>query len=183
MARRVILGAVATSFLAVGFATAQTPSDAHNGSMSADQSTVVGCVASTPDGFLLKLMAPNAPHRWGGSNSAKASTPVSNGQNPTPQRETRGANSAKASTPLAAATSGAIGPRTGGVTTAKGSVPIMNRTPPEIMYALDADPAQLSVHSDHLVEIRGAIVPAGSSPSVRKLKVEQVKMLAPSCTQ
>ncbi len=51
-------------------------------------------------------------------------------------------------------------------------------------YALDADDSKLAPHVGHKVEISGSLDQAGSSraSSAPKLKVDNVKMIATSCT-
>jgi hypothetical protein len=184
MSRLAIVGAATVvAYFIAPFATAQTPSGAPPGVRPAAQAVVVGCVAPTADGFLLKATSGSGTsRRSGGSTSPKGSTPIPISVNTAALTETRGSNSAKASTPLGAG-SGATGSRTSGATTAKGSVSIVGRTPGDATYELEADSVQLSAHAYHLVEISGSILQTEASATMQKLKVEQVKVVSSTCAQ
>jgi hypothetical protein len=182
MATQMIVAALAIASFTVRLGLAQSPSALKAGSSSSHQAVVVGCVAQVGDGFLLRTSAATPARAGGGSNSPKASTPIGGNHAPGIQRETTGSNSPKASTPLGVAPNEATGRRTSAVMSAKGSVPIASGAALEHAYELDGQKDQLSVFTDHTVEITGAITAVPSSAAAGKLKVGHLKMLSSTCT-
>jgi hypothetical protein len=178
MIRRV-LAALTIASLSAAVIEAQSPAATGAGGADAVEATFVGCLATAADGFVLKnARAAPSGRRTGGSNSAKASTPIGGGPSTLPlRRETAGSNSPKASTPIGSATTPLDRPRTGGTVTPKGSVPLRAAT--ERAFSLEMDAGQLAPYVNQMVEVTGER-PIGSKPTIR---VDNVRPVASGCVQ
>ena len=148
----IVLG-VSVGILAQDAAAPQTPSK----SAAAKTITVTGCVAKAQQ-------AASAPTGTAGAAGAAAT-----------EKETKFVLSGAAISPSATAgTAGATTPSTTAVASE---------------YRLDADDAKLTPHVGHKVEITGTVdepkgatqAPAASAANAPKLKVDNLKMVAPSC--
>jgi len=163
-----------------------------SGTKPSDRVVVVGCLSHAEDAFLLTTGARGsaATHVRHGSNSPKASTPVTSGNaaddatgTSDTQRAAAGSNSAKASTPVQAASSASTARRTHAVMSAKGSVPIGGGGSSELSYTLDAERDQLSVYEGYALQISGRVLAPPSATASGSLMVERVKVLSSSCAQ
>ena len=148
----IVLG-VSVGILAQDAAAPQTPSK----SAAAKAITVTGCVAKAQQ-------AATAPTGTAGAAGAAAT-----------EKETKFVLSSAAISPSATAgTAGATTPPTTAVASE---------------YRLDGDDAKLTPHVGHKVEITGTVeeskgatqAPAASAANAPKLKVDNLKMVAPSC--
>lgn len=179
---RMIGAAVAVVAFQVGFAIAQAPSGSQPSSSGTADISVIGCIARTGDHFFLNPTATafDAKRHSVGSNSAKASTPISGGPTGASRKASSGSSSPKGSTPLGTAASDSTR-RTAGAMTAKGSVPIARPRSSSIAYELVADPERLSSEIGHVVEIAGTVVADSQPTAPGKLSVKRIKALSATC--
>jgi hypothetical protein len=170
--RRYVLAAVvATAGLVSGFRA-----EAAQDRLPPDQPvSLVGCVAQTPDGaFALSGATPaSKAGRSGGSNSAKASTPIGSAASPTDRPRTAGTMTPKGSTPISITPVSFTSSATSGSNSPKASTPV--RRAATSAYALDASSVDVAQYAGHLVEIRGVVA------QKQELKVEAVRLLAANC--
>jgi hypothetical protein len=192
--RRMISAIAITACLSVRLVASQADSVVAHSKLptTVAQVIVVGCVAQAADGFFITGTSLDfgSAQRSTGSNSAKASTPVSRAHDSIVVRGSAGSNSSKASTPIRS--SGAQGTtasssgeqstyRTATVTSAKGSVPVSRKALPEVSYQLEAARNLLPSRLDRVLEIRGTVQngpPSGTTPT---LKVDHVNMMSTTC--
>jgi hypothetical protein len=158
-------------------------------------------LATTFTAFFCAALAAQAPQAQDPSAPPRVAPPAAGAGSPgaPPQSQSRSAPKADAITVEGCIQRGTSGSPTAGTTGTTGSAAatafmLMSATKPAgstattpiaSSYRLDADASKLTPHVGHKVEITGTLAPpegGSAAMSSPKLKVENVKMIAASCT-
>ena len=137
--------------------------------------TVVGCVTQTAGGAfeLSNATLASTTRRSGGSNSAKASTPIGGAATESDRPRTGGTTTPKGSTPISVTPVRLTSP-TSGSNSPKASTPV--RRSETAALVLNGQDSDMSIYAGRTVEVRGALSPQ------RVLRVEAIRLVTASCT-
>jgi hypothetical protein len=177
MGARAYCVVVTIAGLVGGFsANADAASDRTPSRNQSQRLSLVGCLAQTPDGaFELSDATPaSMARRSGGSNSAKASTPIGN-LSVSDRPRTAGAITPKGSTPISVAPVRFASRATNGANSPKASTPV--RRTVTSAYALDGQRSDVEPYAGRRVEVSGA------QRQQYVLTVETIRVLAASCAE
>jgi hypothetical protein len=126
--------------------------------LGADRSqhvALIGCIAEVPDGGLQLTNAMRASAaRTGGSNSAKASTPVGGAGATADGQRTPGPGTAKGSVPVSVVPASLTLPPSGGANTPKASTPVAHEP---TIYAFDAGHSDVAPYVGRTVQVVGLL--------------------------
>ena len=156
-------------------------------------------LATTFTAFFCAALAAQAPQAQDPSAPPRVAPPAAGADSPgaPPQSQSRSAPKADAITVEGCVQRGTSGSPTGTTgTTGAAATPFVltsaakpagstATTPIASSYRLDADTSKLTPHVGHKVEITGTLAPpegGSAAMSSPKLKVDNVKMIAASCT-
>jgi len=171
MTKRAVAAIIVAAGCATGFeAVASSASD--RAPVRPQNVSLVGCVARTPGGGfeLANAMSASMAPRTGGSNSAKASTPVGNG-GPIDRPRTAGPATAKGSVPIRVIPARLTLQATTGANSPKGSTPVARK------------PAGYSLDGADVAAFAGSAVAVAGVVERRVLTVETIRPIAGDCTR
>src|SRR5262245_5916102 len=173
MSRPVAMIVVAVGFAGGFNAVAAAAPEASAGRQQ--RIALVGCVAQTANGGfeLTNAMRASMARRTGGSNSAKASTPIGTADASAGGPRTRGAATAKGSAPIRVVPASLTTSATSGANSPKGSTPVAQKP---LSYTLTAADSDVASFIGRAVEVVGVL-------GQRALNVETVRPIAGSCAR
>jgi len=167
MSKRVVAAIIAAAGCVAGVEAAASAAP-----VRPQRVALVGCVAQTPGGFeLANATSASMAPRTGGSNSAKASTPVGNGGPTIDRPRTAGPATAKGSAPIGVIPARLTLQATTGANSPKGSTPVARKP---AGYALDR--ADIAAFAGSAVAVIGVL-------ERRVLTIETIRPIAGDCTR